>query len=58
MTIGSANVIPGGGQPPTYYILPAIPITPGAYSSITILVNGMASWVQISEISLLTTECR
>jgi hypothetical protein len=32
-------------------------VTPGAYSSLTISVNGMASWVTINEVSLLTTSC-
>ncbi len=55
--IGRATANPTVGQPPTYSILPKIPVTPGAYSSITISVDGMLSWVQINEISLLTAAC-
>jgi len=41
----------------TITIEPAIPVTPGTYAGITINVNGMASWVVIDEVSLLTAEC-
>jgi hypothetical protein len=37
--------------------LEAIPVTPGTYSSITVTVKGGLSWVQIQEISLVTSDC-
>jgi len=37
--------------------LDAIPVTPGTYSSITVTVKGGLSWVQIQEISLVTSDC-
>jgi len=37
--------------------LAPIPVTPGTYSSITIAVKAAASWVEVSEVSLLTSDC-
>jgi hypothetical protein len=54
-TIGTATrrVLAGA----TGALLDPIPVTPGSYSSITITMNATASWVEISEVSLLTAEC-
>jgi len=54
-TIGSGTLMVNGLTPVT--IEPAIDVTPGTYSGITIAVNGMASWAVINEVSLLTTTC-
>jgi hypothetical protein len=60
-TIGSATETVGGTGP--YTIEPAIPVTPGTYSGITINVNagdpnlGVSTSVGINEVSLLTTAC-
>ena len=50
-TIGSATPTVGGG------VLPAISVTPGSYDAIQIQVAGMASWVAIAEVSLITSSC-
>lgn len=63
-TIGSATEMVNTGTATTEVldagtitIEPAIPVTPGTYAGITINVNGMASWVVIDDVSLLTAEC-
>jgi hypothetical protein len=53
-TVNGNTSVDGG---PPYTIEPAIPVTPGSYAGITINVDGVASWVAINEISLLTSEC-
>lgn len=57
-TIGGATESVGsvGGAAP-YTIEPAISITPGTYTRITINVSDPMNWVKISEVSLLTTAC-
>jgi hypothetical protein len=37
--------------------LEVIPVTPGTYANITVTVKGGASWVQVQEISLVTSDC-
>ena len=37
--------------------LPAIPVTPGTYTSITITIDAGTSWAEIAELSLLTPSC-
>jgi hypothetical protein len=53
--IGTATEMVNGNTALT--IEPAIPLKPGSYSSITITVNGGASWVGINGVSLLTSAC-
>lgn len=55
-TIGSGTrQVLGGAK--SGIILEPIPVTPGTYASITITVKGGASWVMISEVSLINDEC-
>jgi hypothetical protein len=51
---GTRQVISG---PASGSMLEPISVTPGTYSSITITINGGASWVQIVELSLINDEC-
>jgi hypothetical protein len=53
----TTEMVDAGGTLGTITIEPAIPVTPGAYAGITINVNGMASWVEIVQVSLLTVGC-
>jgi hypothetical protein len=62
MRAGTSTVIGQAVESTTdggaYTIDLAVPITPGAYSGITISVDdGGCAWVQISEVSLLTGDC-
>ena len=51
---GTRQVVSG---PATGSMLDPITVTPGTYSSITITINGGASWVAILELSLINDEC-
>jgi hypothetical protein len=43
--------------PATTTILPAIGVTPGAYTDITLHVTSTTSWVAIAEVTLVTPSC-
>lgn len=51
---GTRQVVAGSA---TGSMLEPITVTPGTYSSLTITINGGASWVQINELALLNVEC-
>jgi hypothetical protein len=53
--LGEATLRVAAGTTPAQ--LAPIPVTPGTYSSITITVSAVSSWVELSEVSLLTAEC-
>jgi hypothetical protein len=53
MTLGMATL----SVPTTTTILPAIGVTPGTYTDLTLHVTSTSSWVAISEVTLVTPHC-
>ncbi len=53
--IGTATTMVNGDV--GYTVEPVLSLTPGAYSGITITVDGGPSWVSINEVSLVTQAC-
>jgi hypothetical protein len=59
VSLASATESVTSGGPPTAppTIEPSITFGPGSYSSLTITIDGESSWVEVAEVSILTSQC-